>query len=64
MSKEGSVNRGEKWSKVLEEAEFKGDVKSVKWLKSEKSVVEDMEEYKKDLKVKEEAKKNNSKGKK
>ncbi len=51
---EAKIARGEKWSRILAENEFRGQtipehLDEVKWMKSQPSIVSDIEFYKKSL---------------
>ena len=51
-----NIERGYKWSRAKAYAEFHNDSKGVEWMKSQKSIVDDMAEYDASLKPKETAK--------
>ena len=48
---EANIKRGEKWNNMMAHAKFRGDIITMDWLKSQKSIVDDMEEYNNSKKV-------------
>ncbi len=42
---QANIDRGEKWTKAMKEAEFENRPADVEWMKSQKSVMDDIKEY-------------------
>lgn len=50
MTLEGSIKRGEKWTRVRAEAVFRSKEKDVEWLDGQTDIVKDIKAYEESLK--------------
>ena len=49
MTEQGKLDRGKKWSVILAKAVFEEDSKSVEWLNSQESILNDIKVYNESL---------------
>lgn len=42
---QANIARGEKWLKVMKDLEFQDESEDVEWMKTQKSIMDDIKEY-------------------